>query len=94
MFRHADPDTSRAAAAMVSPHVSHGRQVVLNLLGLHGSLTDFQLADYSGWQQTSIGKRRGELVALGLVQATPERRPTPSGARAIVWTLAKKEQAA
>ena len=56
-------------------------------------MTDFELATRTGLQQTSIGKRRGECMAVGFVRAmtnadgTNVTRPAPSGSRAIVWTL-------
>jgi hypothetical protein len=54
-------------------------------------LTDFELSDRTGIQQTSIGKRRGELVTLGLVVPTTLTRPSPSGAPAIVWRAVTQE---
>src|SRR5262249_38882743 len=42
-------------------------------------------AALSGLQQTSIGKRRGELRDSGFVRATDRQRRAPSGAMAIVW---------
>jgi hypothetical protein len=38
-------------------------------------------------QQTSVGKRRGELRDLGLIEDSNTARPAPSGALAIVWRL-------
>ena len=85
--RTADPDTSHAAAAQQTPERrAKGHHLVL--AALHAQpLTDFELAERTGWQQTSIGKRRGELVSAGLVERTEDRRPTPSGATAIVWRI-------
>ena len=50
-------------------------------------LTDFELADIVGRQQTSAGKRRGELRDAGLIVETDERRAAPSGSPAIVWRI-------
>jgi hypothetical protein len=50
-------------------------------------LTDFELAARLSRQQTSSGKRRGELRDLGLVADTGRRRPAPSGSAAIVWAI-------
>ncbi len=91
--RTTDPVTSHEAEAKVRPHASHGRRLVLDCLRLFGPATDFELAAETGWQQTSIGKRRGECVALGWVQAftapdgTKCKRLSPSGSPAIVWKI-------
>ena len=68
--------------------MSAGRTVALLAHAAHSAgLTDFELADLTGIQQQSIGKRRGDLVKVGLIVATLERRPAPSGASAIVWRI-------
>lgn len=63
----------------------------LRALTLHrrypDGLTDFELAALMNRQQTSAGKRRGELRDLGYVTDSGQRRPAPSGARAIVWQI-------
>ena len=51
-----------------------------------GPATDFELGDRVGRQQTSAGKRRGELVKLGYVERVGVSR-APSGAAAAVWGL-------
>lgn len=94
--RATDPVTSHEAEAKVRPHASTGRRAVLSALALYGPLTDFELAERTGWQQTSIGKRRGECVAQGWVEAftapdgTKCKRPSPSGSPAIVWAITAK----
>lgn len=86
--RAGDPDTSRDAATMAANVRASDRRLVLLAHFDHPEgLTDFQLAEVVGRQQTSAGKRRGELRDAELVEATGERRTTPSGARAIVWRL-------
>ena len=67
--------------------MSKGRTTVLFALAEHGACTDFELADHTGLQQTSAGKRRLELERAGLVVSTTERRVTPSGAMATVNRL-------
>jgi DNA-binding MarR family transcriptional regulator len=84
--RRTDPDTSHEAARRAGLGASEGRKDALHYLS-RGPCTDFELAARSGYQQTSIGKRRGELVQLGLVVKTNERRPSPSGSPAIVWAI-------
>lgn len=89
MARQSDPDTSHAAARDAAPNAQTNRALALRLLRDHpNGLTDFELAALTGLQQTSIGKRRGELRDAGLVYDTGERRPSPSGSKAIVWGAA------
>lgn len=66
--RFTDPATSHAAAASITESRQHDRYLaVLGLLAERGRLSDFDLARLTGVKQTSIGKRRGELEAIGLV---------------------------
>lgn len=87
LARGTDPQTSHDAAADAKLKASKGRLLVLNTLKERGPLTDFELAHYTGWQQTSIGKRRGECMAAGLVEPEEVKRTTPSGSWARVWGL-------
>ena len=86
--RHTDPETSHKAAA------SHPRLRAADrwlCLVTHyrypAGLTDFELGTLVGRQQTSAGKRRGELRDMGLIRETIHRRPAPSGSSAIVWLI-------
>lgn len=91
--RKADPSTSRDAAVDTAPRAPRHRVVAAQILARHPSgLTDFQLAEMTGLQQTSIGKRRGELMAAGLVEDTGLRRSAPSGSMATVWRLTEEGQ--
>jgi hypothetical protein len=98
-YRNSDPETSRLAAKDAAKPASLLRSRCFDLLrgaGLDG-YTDFELVEaykrrYGGHpQQTSLGKRRGELRDRGLVEAVvgadgkPVKRPAPSGSLAIVW---------
>lgn len=85
--RTTDPSTSHRAARMASRNARTLRVACLDALKAAGDdgLTDFELADIVGRQQTSAGKRRGELVTMGLAEATSGRREAPSGAPATVW---------
>lgn len=86
-WRNTDPDTSRAAAP-TSERVRADQALVLTTHEFHrGGLTDFELADLLGRQQTSVGKRRGELRDLGLIEDAGKTRPAPSGASATVWRI-------
>ena len=86
MARHTDPDTSWDAAADALCNADTHRARVLATLRAHpGGLTDFELAELLGLQQTSAGKRRGELRDLGYVENSGRKRPAPSGSMSIVW---------
>jgi len=84
--RATDPPTSvEAAEAHVSQRLTDRKRALELLERASNGLTDFELADLMGRQQTSAGKRRGELRDLGAVRDSGRRRAAPSGSRAIVW---------
>jgi hypothetical protein len=84
--RRSDPDTSHLAAALARGNAPRHRDLALKALrAAPAGLTDFELSEATGVPQTSIGVRRHELVKVGLVERTDTYRPSPSGARAIVW---------
>jgi len=91
--RTTDPDTSHGAAVIALHRAVGNRALALTTLHQHpAGLTDFELADLTHVAQTSIGKRRGELVAAGLAEAAvgedgPIRRPSTSRTPAQVWRL-------
>ena len=87
--RHSDPATSHEAASDATPLSGRHRRIALAALRYAGSygMTDFELAAATGVQQTSIGVRRKELVRAGFVEATEQRRLSPSGSSAIVWRV-------
>lgn len=86
--RRTDPVTSHQAADRHPLlRTEDRRQALLALAGHPDGLTDFELGDLIDRQQTSAGKRRGELRDAGLVQKTEERRAAPSGSPAIVWKI-------
>ena len=91
-FRNTDPVTSREAAERAAMGASHGRLLVLEHLS-ERAMTDFELAAATGWQQTSIGKRRHECMMAGLVERALDgrgedvRRLSPSGSPALAWAI-------
>lgn len=88
--RTRDPDTSHAAGRDATKRRTEAQEAALRAFRANPSgLTDFELSDITGRIPTSIGKRRLELQRAGLVIATDERRPTPSGSSAIVWKVAE-----
>ncbi len=98
-------DTSRDAAIYNMPNRERDRDKVLRCLidaGPEG-LTDFDVEALTGIKQTSCGKRRLELERDGLVarrlvidpvslRLVPDRRPSPTGAPAGVYVLARYSQ--
>lgn len=83
--RNTDPDTSHIAAARLRAH--DRRQALLVHAKHPDGLTDFELGVLMHRQQTSAGKRRGELRDLGLIVDAEHRRLAPSGSPAIVWRI-------
>jgi hypothetical protein len=85
--RVTDPETSHAAAERDPIQRERDRDRALFYLqaAYPDGLTDFELGELMQRQQTSAGKRRGELRDQGLVRPTEKRRPAPSGSAAIVW---------
>lgn len=90
--RRGDPMTSHEAATRAEMGASRGRMLVLLNLAVM-PMTDFELATATGWQQTSIGKRRHECMRQGFVERAQDgkgedlRRLAPSGSPALVWQI-------
>jgi len=89
--RASDPATSYLAERDAQVHAGTGRALTLQHLAKR-PLTDFELSAATGWQQTSIGKRRGECVQRGwaeahIVEGGQVTRPSPSGSQSMVWRI-------
>ena len=69
--------------------MTHNQVLVLTALAAAGDrgMIDHDHEAVNGLKQDTAGKRRGELVADGLVVDSGQRRKTPRGAKAIVWVL-------
>lgn len=88
--RNTDPDTSHEAAqSFLAGKATDRRLVLLTHARFDQGLTDFELAALLNRQQTSVGKRRGELRDYGLIEATAARRNSPSASPAIVWRITR-----
>lgn len=90
--RRSDPGTSHQAAERVMPIAGTDRMNVL-IAHWHNrmtGLTDFELAHHLNRQQTSVGKRRGELRDAGMIAPTLDKRSAPSGSPALVWKITQK----
>lgn len=86
--------TSQEAANAIAPIGRILRQIALE--GLH-ALRDasvLEVVEYVGLPRESLQPRFSELRALGLIEATGERRRNPSGKRAAVLRLTDKGKAA
>lgn len=90
--RSSDPDTSwEAALRNLSGKRTDRREALMaHAAFCDTGLTDFALASLMERQQTSVGKRRGELRDWGLVEDRGTRRPSPSGSPAIVWRITER----
>lgn len=84
--RATDPATSHAAAARATGTHQTKALAALVAAGDHG-LNDFELAHRTGIKQTSIGKRRKELERQGFCRPSDRRRPSDTGADAIVHVV-------
>jgi hypothetical protein len=95
--RATDPETSHAAASSVI-ELRDKQKWVLEVFK-RGSFTDQQLLEYYGVMSVQLGTkfprqsdsglrtRRSELVTMGLIEDSGERRKTASGRSSIVWRL-------
>ena len=83
-------DTSFSAAMAALPNAGTRRRRVYDILegrGVAGA-TDDQVEEVTGWLHQTVSARRRELVLLGLVVDSGERRPTRSNRPATVWVCA------
>ena len=93
--RITDPETSHEAADDTRFKASKHRKMALIALYDFGSMTDYELADRTGLQQNSIGKRRLDCARAGLVEVLMDgenkvKRPAPSGSMSLVWVLTQE----
>ena len=85
--RTGDPDTSYEAAERVVS-ITATRRAILNLLEVHGPMTDEDIARlYDGPRSSPSGlrTRRSELVRAGRVVDTGHRARLSTGRHGIVW---------
>lgn len=87
---HSDgPGTETVAALANRAWSGSQRRRVLEAIAAaeQAGRTDFELERELNLNRPSPGNRRGELVRLGLVADTGERRPTATGCPAVVWAV-------
>lgn len=89
------PDgTSQEAAEAIAPCVSYLRRVAMRSLDKLGKATVLEAVAFAGVARESLQPRFSELRALGLVEATGERRRNPSGKSAAVLRLTNEGRVA
>jgi hypothetical protein len=71
MARPSDPATSKAAAAVVAPHLSELQELVLNYVREHRGTTDKEMVEAlrkaHGGSESTYRTRRAELTEMGLI---------------------------
>jgi len=89
LARATDPQTSHDAAASLSNITDLQREIV-QVFKLREHFTDEELVGtfYGYASPSGVRTRRKELVDLGLLKDSGERRVLLSGRKGIVWTLA------
>lgn len=94
--RWTDPQTSHEAAVRIAPRRKGDCDIARAALVAAGpmGLTDFELEARTGIKQTSIGKRRKDLLDAGEVEMVmdvstgrPVKRETPTGSLSTVWRI-------
>jgi len=98
--RRKHPETSHEAARSIEA-LTAKREAVLRVLSNYGRGTEEQIADwyalarsqnqhlFPGQSPSGLRARRSELVTLGLVRDSGERKRTRYGRQAIVWERIK-----
>ena len=90
-----DPATSHAAARSVNmDRLRDTQRAIVTLLAMRGGMTDDEIS--AAWNETmseqvspsGLRTRRSELVTLGRIKDSNERRKLATGRSAIVWVLA------
>lgn len=89
--RATDPDTSwEAANSFTKKRLSAIQEDVLDQFRRHNTMTDEELEDALAWKyhaQTTVSKRRTDLVRLGYLRNTGEKTWNRNNRRMIRWGL-------
>ena len=91
--RREDPDTSRDAAAGITLHLRELQRQVLAFAEARGRLgfIDPDMAAHFECHGSTYRTRRSELVEMGLIADTCERRPiVAAGRKHAVWAITDK----
>lgn len=80
-------ETSVAAASSMKQASNTIREQVFDVIRLRGGATDDELEVALQMRHQTVSARRRELVLLGRVKPSGQRRITRSGRAAEVWTV-------
>jgi hypothetical protein len=94
--RRSDPDTSHEAAAVVTPTLRKLQAEVLAFAASCGpqGFTDPELAEHFDCQGSTYRTRRSELVTMGLVMDSGQRRASPAKRKFAVWRITERGKVA
>lgn len=84
-----DGDTSRQAAAAITPTVARIRDLVADCYLFYGPMTADEVAGRLGLSILTVRPRVTELVKLGIIADTGTRRRNASGHTAKVYELTR-----
>jgi len=85
--RRRDPETSKTAAAHSHGLAAEHRLLILAAMRDGGAGTAHQIATRCDLQAVQVSRRLREFVDDGLIRATGETRPTPSGRPSQCWEV-------
>ena len=80
-------ETSKAAAKEIEPDAGTQRHKLFGWLYDHGPATDQEMQEGVPMDPSTQRPRRVELVRMGIVRDSGEKRKTRSGRQAIVWEV-------
>lgn len=84
--RRRDPETSRQAAAAAHGLAAEHRMLILaTLRDADGDLNSTEIGERVGLSSVQVCRRLHELEDEGLIQRTPNVRPTVSGRPSTCW---------
>lgn len=82
---HAIQDTSRLAFSDIKPELGERQQKVLEVVHLHGPMTNSEIAEKLDWSINTVTPRTNELVKRRKLVQFEKRYCSITGRLAIVW---------
>ena len=83
-------ETSRWAWESVADELSYVDREIFTLIAQRGGATCDEIEVFAGFKHQTAAAQIRHMTEAGLLAAGPEKRPTRSGRKAIVWVLAPK----